>query len=133
MRYQFIYNHWTGYRLVRLCAALGVSRRGYCVWRSRPESTRTQGNRILADRIRQFHAQTKERYGAVKLWQAVRGAGSRCGCHRVARLRCFRGSRPGRCASSELWWNIINSPRRPRTDSTWASWPRRRIGPGPWI
>lgn len=76
---QFICDHGTEHRLVSWCVALGVSRRGYYAWRSRPGSARTQGNRMLADRIRQFHAQTKERYGAVKLWQAVRGAGLRCG------------------------------------------------------
>jgi transposase InsO family protein len=37
--------------------------------------------------MQQLHRQTKERYGAVKLWRALRAAGVACGRHRVARLR----------------------------------------------
>jgi len=91
MRYQFISDHRTEHRLVRLCAALGVSRSGYYAWRRRPESARTHANRVLIDRIRQLHAQTHERYGAVKLWHALRAAGLRCGRHRVTRLRRLQG------------------------------------------
>src|SRR5438128_8949926 len=41
--------------------------------------------------MRQLHAQTKERYGAVKLWRALSGLGVACGRHRVARLRRLHG------------------------------------------
>jgi putative transposase len=91
MRYQFIGDHRTEHRLGHLCAALEVSRSGYYAWRSRPESARTHANRALTDRIRQLHTQTHERYGAVKVWQALRAAGLRCGRHRVARLRRLQG------------------------------------------
>src|SRR2546428_12252996 len=87
MRYQFIGAHQTEHRLARLCAALEVSRSGYYAWRTRPASARAQANRVLVERMRQLHAATKERYGAVKLWRALRTAGLPCGRHRVARLR----------------------------------------------
>jgi transposase InsO family protein len=41
--------------------------------------------------MRQLHAQTKERYGAVKLWRALTAEGLACGRHRVARLRRVHG------------------------------------------
>src|SRR5207249_1523370 len=87
MRYQFIGAHQTEHRLARFCAALEVSRSGYYAWRTRPASARAQANRVLVERMRQLHAATKERYGAVKLWRALRTAGLPCGRHRVARLR----------------------------------------------
>ncbi|TLY41997.1 MAG: hypothetical protein E6K61_04215 [Nitrospirae bacterium] len=71
----------------RMCAVLQVSRSGYYAWRRRPDSRRAQANRTLVERMRQLHAQTKERYGAVKLWRALSALGVACGRHRVARLR----------------------------------------------
>src|SRR5256885_15950143 len=52
-----------------------------------PASARAQANRVLVERMRQLHAATKERYGAGKLWRALRTAGLPCGRHRVAGLR----------------------------------------------
>ncbi len=87
MRYQFIDMQRPFHRLVRLCAVLRVSRSGYYAWRHRPASPRTQANQWLVERMRQVHRQTKERYGAVKLWRALTALGIACGRHRVARLR----------------------------------------------
>jgi transposase InsO family protein len=39
----------------------------------------------------QLHRQTKERYGAIKLWRTLVAAGVPCGRHRVARLRRQHG------------------------------------------
>lgn len=75
----------------RRCAVLQVSRSGYYAWRRRPDSRRAQANRTLVERMRQLHAQTKERYGAVKLWRALSALGVACGRHRVARLRRLHG------------------------------------------
>ena len=75
----------------RRCAVLQVSRSGYYAGRRRPDSRRAQANRTLVERMRQLHAQTKERYGAVKLWRALSALGVACGRHRVARLRRLHG------------------------------------------
>jgi len=91
MRYQFIDAQRPFHRLVRLCAVLRVSRSGYYGWRRRPESRRARANRVLVERIRQLHTQTKERYGAIKLWRALTASGVACGRHRVARLRRAHG------------------------------------------
>ncbi|MFQ5804245.1 MAG: IS3 family transposase [Candidatus Methylomirabilales bacterium] len=91
MRYAFIRTQPESHRVGRLCQVLGVSRSGYYAWRTRPESARTQANGRLVEAIRHLHAQTRERYGAVKLWHALQAAGIRCGRHRVARLRRLAG------------------------------------------
>ncbi|MGH6628513.1 MAG: IS3 family transposase, partial [Burkholderiales bacterium] len=70
---------------------LQVSRSGYYAWRRRPESPRTRANRGLVEQMRQLHAQTRERYGAVKLWRALTALGIACSRHRVARLRRVHG------------------------------------------
>ena len=48
---------------------------------------RSQRDRILLTEIRKIHQDTKEAYGAIKTWRALKEAGIGCGKHRVARLR----------------------------------------------
>lgn len=91
MKYQFIAAHHTAHRVSRLCQALGVSRSGYYAWHGRPVSGRARANTGLIEQMWQLHRQTKERYGAVKLWRALVDAGVPCGRHRVARLRRLYG------------------------------------------
>jgi len=91
MKYRFIQTHQAEHRLTRLCQVVGVSRSGYYAWRHRPASARAQANARLLERMKQLHRQTKERYGAVKLWRALRAAGVSGGRHRVARLRRVHG------------------------------------------
>jgi len=74
-----------------MCGVLQVSRSGYYAWRRRSESRRGRANGVLVEQMRQLHTQTRERYGAVKLWHALTAAGIRCGRHRVARLRRLHG------------------------------------------
>jgi putative transposase len=67
-----------------------VSRSGYYDWRSRRPSRRALENRVLVARIRSLHHQTREAYGAVKMWQLLKAMRIACGKHRVARLRrCY--------------------------------------------
>lgn len=91
MKYQFILAHQREHRIGRLCQVLAVSRSGYYAWRQRPASPRAQANARLVERMTQLHLQMKARYGAIKLWQALRQAGVPCGRHRVARLRRQHG------------------------------------------
>lgn len=87
MKYLFVAAYQAEHRLTRLCQTLGVSRSGYYAWRRRPPSPRTRANARLVGQMQQLHRQTKERYGAVKLWRALLASGVACGRHRVARLR----------------------------------------------
>ena len=87
MRYRFITTHRGEYAVSRLCEALAVSRSGYYSWCHCPPSARVQGDPQVLALMQRLHQQTRERYGAVKLWHALQASGISCGRHRVARLR----------------------------------------------
>lgn len=87
MRYAFIRTHERTYRVMRLCAALAVSRSGYYVWRDRaPSAHAVEDHRVLS-LLHQIHQEMREAYGAIKLWREARRRGIRCGRQRVVRLR----------------------------------------------
>ncbi len=70
-----------------LCRLLRVGRSGFYAWESRPESRRVREDRTLLIRIERMHRESREAYGAVKTWRALKARGIVCGRHRVARLR----------------------------------------------
>ena len=70
-----------------MCGILQVSRSGYYDWAKREEFKRGQQDRVLLTKIRQIHQDSKEAYGAIETWQALKQLGTQCGKHRVARLR----------------------------------------------
>lgn len=91
MRYAFIRDQAGTHRMTRLCTALGVSRSGYYAWRQRPLSVRREADQRLLPVLCRLHRQTREEYGAIKLWQALKKGGIQGGRHRVARLRKLAG------------------------------------------
>lgn len=91
MKYRCLHTLRAAHRLTVLCRTLGVSRSGYYAWRARPLSARAVANARLVEQMQRLHRQTHARYGARKLWQALRQAGIPCGRHRVARLRRHAG------------------------------------------
>lgn len=74
-----------------MCRVLQVSRSGCYTWQHRATSPRAQANQLLIDRMRVLHQQTREAYGARKMWQLLNREGLVCGRHRVARLRRLAG------------------------------------------
>lgn len=91
MRYAFIRSHEGEFHVAAMCRVLSLSRSGYYDWRTRSPSPRTLANARLLDRIREVHGQSRENYGARKLWRALVAAGESCGRHRVARLCSAHG------------------------------------------
>ena len=87
MKYAYIQRHQADFKVRRMCRAFGVSASGYYAWCTRPDSQRTQQNKVLLDHIRRIHQVSRQAYGAVKTWQALNVEGIVCGKHRVARLR----------------------------------------------
>jgi transposase InsO family protein len=83
--------HQQEFRVTRMCAVLHVSRSGFYAWQRRQPSSRTQANQRLIARMRVLHQQTREAYGARKMWQLLTREGLVCGRHRVARLRRVAG------------------------------------------
>ncbi len=91
MKYGFIQAHHRAFRVTQMCRVLQVSRSGVYTWQHRATSPRAQANQLLIDRMRVLHQQTREAYGARKMWQLLNREGLVCGRHRVARLRRLAG------------------------------------------
>ena len=71
----------------RMCAVVGVSRRGFYAWRGRPLiRPQVDANRGLRARIRAIHAARRGRYGSPRVHAALQADGHRVGRHRVMRL-----------------------------------------------
>jgi len=79
--------HQHEFRVTRMCRVLQVSRSGFYGWQRRRPSARLLANQQLIERMRVLHHQTREAYGARKMWQRLNRDGLVCGRHRVARLR----------------------------------------------
>jgi putative transposase len=122
----------TEYPVRRLCQALNVSASGYYAWRGRKPGPRAQANARLLERIRRLHVQSREAYGALRLWQALRREGEACGRHRVRQLRRADGIQAKRrqryvrtrgtyqrvpAASNLLAWPFSS----PRPDAVWVA------------
>jgi transposase InsO family protein len=69
--------------------------------------------------IREIHQQSREAYGAVKTWKALRARGILCGKHRVARLRRLHGIEARRRRRFKLTTHL--------THTTWSA-PNRLEG-----
>jgi len=74
-----------------MCKILEVSPSGYYAWKTRPLSKRALFDRYLVSQIRQVHIASRQNYGAIKTWKALKVNGICCGKHRVARLRRING------------------------------------------
>jgi putative transposase len=87
VKYAFVRAQYRQFRVSRMCQVLQISRSGYYAWHSRGQSKRRQRDQVLLQEIRKIDHDSKEAYGAIKTWQALRQAGIDCGKHRAARLR----------------------------------------------
>ena len=83
----FIETHKREYPVSTVCRLLRVARSGFYAWESRPESRRVREDRTLLMRIERMHRESREAYGTVKTWRALKARGVACGRNRVARLR----------------------------------------------
>jgi putative transposase len=69
-----------------MCEVLGVSTSGYYDSLGRPESRRSQENRVLTAKIRTCHQASREIYGSPKIHKDLVEGGETCSVNRVARL-----------------------------------------------
>jgi putative transposase len=94
MRYQFIREHREEFNVKRMCQLLAVTRSGYYAWQSEKAGPRALENRVLVEQIRVEYKLSRQTYGSPRIWARLRGQGSACGRHRVARLMRREGIRP---------------------------------------
>jgi len=74
-----------------MCSVLKVSRSSYYGWKIKPVSKRELFDNRLISEIRQVHVASRENYGTIKTWKALKIKGISCGKHKVARLRKVNG------------------------------------------
>ena len=55
MKYAWIEEYRDQFSVTRMCRQLGVSRTGYCQWRTRPASERSMANAALDAQVAAMH------------------------------------------------------------------------------
>ena len=106
MKYAWIKEQGDLYSVTRMCRQLGVSRTGYCQWRTRPASERSMANAALDARVAAIHAGTKRSYGRPRIVRDLRAQGVRVSHERVRNSLKRQGLRP-----------VYKRPYRVTTDS----------------
>ena len=86
MKYAFIAQHHSVWPVRWMSRALSVSASGFYEWMGRPESTRTQANRVVLSRIRESFAASDRTYGSPRVWRDLRDWNVPCSENRAARL-----------------------------------------------
>ena len=131
MRYATVKDQCGVFRVGLMCRVLKVSRSGFYAWCRRPPSNRAQANDRLLQQIRRVHLASRENYGAIKTWQALRAMGESCGRNRVARLRQahgvearrlkrFRSSYAGRTSDPRVPNLLDQDFAAPQPDRVWV-------------
>jgi putative transposase len=89
MRYGFISDHASEFKVLSMCRVLEVSRPGYYAWKVRKEcgsSERARADQNLTVMIRTVHRKSKRRYGSPRVHRELKDQGIHVGEKRVARV-----------------------------------------------
>ena len=99
MRFKFIHEHREEFNLDIMLRVLEVSKGGYYEWRKRPESTRSTKRKILSQKIKTIHQNSRNTYGAVRVHASLLEENEVC-CKPVVasimREQGLKGKRKGR-------------------------------------
>ena len=106
MKYAWIEEHRDQFRVTRMCRQLGVSRTGYCQWRTRAPSDRSMANAALDAQVAAIHAGSKRSYGRPRIVRGLREQGVAVGHERVRNSLKRQDLRP-----------VYKRPYRVTTDS----------------
>jgi putative transposase len=106
VRYTWIEDHSDQFSVSRMCRLLGVSRSGYCQWRTRAPSDRAVANAALDAQVAAMHAGSKRSYGRPRIVRGLRMQGLRIGHERVRQSLQRQSLRP-----------VYKRPYRVTTDS----------------
>ena len=86
MRYRFVQDNTSQFRVGPMCRVLRVSTSGFYAWLSRGESQRSAKDRALVERIVEIHRRSGSTYGSRRVHRGLVGEGLRCSRGRIARL-----------------------------------------------
>jgi putative transposase len=93
VRFGFIRDHRDEFRIRKMCHVLAVSVSGFYAWWRRPESPRSQANRLLLTEIRMAHQRSRQTYGSPRMTAELKALGHGCSENRVARVMRAGGIR----------------------------------------
>jgi hypothetical protein len=68
-----------------MCRMLEVSKSGFYAWQKRPESNRSKERKILSEKIKTIHENSRKTYGSVRVHAVLLEA--------IPPVRCVLGSR----------------------------------------
>jgi transposase InsO family protein len=106
VKYAWIEEHRDRFHVTRMCRQLGVSRTGYCQWRTRAPSDRTMANAALDAQVAALHAGSKRSYGRPRIVRGLCEQGIQVGHERVRNSLKRQNLRP-----------VYKRPYRVTTDS----------------
>ena len=86
LRYAFMAEHQSQFRLRSMCRVLRVQRSGYYAWKKKPNSKRTLADESLLVKIEKSFKESQSIYGSPKVHYDLREDGVLCGDKRIARL-----------------------------------------------
>ena len=113
-----------GHSVKRCCELLEVSRAAFYERLDPTPSTKEQSDAILAQRIKEIHAESKGTYGSPRVHQELHKRGVECGKRRVRRLMRQAGLE-GRCKKRWRKTTIVDPAAEAALDLI-----RRAFGPG---
>jgi putative transposase len=106
VKYAWIEEYRDQYSVTRMCRQLGVSRTGYCQWRTRTPSERSMANAALDARVAAMHAGSQRSYGRPRIVRGLRAQGIQVSHERVRNSLKRQDLRP-----------VYKRPYRVTTDS----------------
>ena len=106
MKYAWIEEQRDQFSVTRMCRQLGVSRTGYCQWRTRAPSERSMANAALDARVAAMHAGSQRSYGRPRIVRGLREQGLQVSHERVRNSLKRQDLRP-----------VYKRPYRVTTDS----------------
>ena len=106
MKYAWIEEYSDQFSVTRMCRQLGVSRTGYCQWRTRAPSERSMANAALDARVAAMHAGSQCSYGRPRIVRGLRAQGIQVSHERVRNSLKRQDLRP-----------VYKRPYRVTTDS----------------
>ena len=106
MKYAWIEECRDQFSVTRMCRQLGVSRTGYCQWRTRAPSERSMANAALDARVAAMHAGSQRSYGRPRIVRGLREQGIQVSHERVRNSLKRQDLRP-----------VYKRPYRVTTDS----------------
>lgn len=93
MKFKFIDDHRSTFRVEKMCSVLGVSRSGYYKWRSTPPSDRKKHRETLAKEVETEYLESDRNYGSPKIAEELRKKGFKVAVKTVGRIMKEKGLR----------------------------------------